>query len=142
MGTLRTGKDSCRALWLGRGSLRKCYLNPLVAQQAHAGSTMLPAIPILPEQGGRPNLKRMQQQADPARLLRVPAVPLAKLSQPTASAVTDPGCIDHAASAALFAAPFLGQELFASRTAQGPVKLLRKVLPTEAPGFPEPTDGW
>src|SRR5436309_13387571 len=37
MGTLRTGKDSHRVVWLGRRGLRKGDLNPLVAQQAHAG---------------------------------------------------------------------------------------------------------
>ena len=32
MGALRTGKDDFRALWLGRQSLWKRDLNPLVAQ--------------------------------------------------------------------------------------------------------------
>src|SRR5437588_3226822 len=42
MGALCTGKGSLRVVWLGRRSLGKCDLNPLVAQQAHAGSAMLP----------------------------------------------------------------------------------------------------
>src|SRR5258708_6870452 len=46
MGALRAGKDSHRVVWLGRRGLRKSDLNPLVAQQAHAGSAMLSATPI------------------------------------------------------------------------------------------------
>ncbi len=35
MGALRTGKNDFQALWLGRQSLGKGYLNPLVARASH-----------------------------------------------------------------------------------------------------------
>ncbi len=35
MGALRTGKNDFQALWLGRQSLGKCYLNPLGARAPH-----------------------------------------------------------------------------------------------------------
>ena len=56
MGTLRTGQDDGRGVWLGRRGLRQGDLHPLAAQQTHAGATIQPATPILPEQGSRPNL--------------------------------------------------------------------------------------
>src|SRR6266567_995396 len=99
MGALRTGKDSHRVVWLGRRGLRKRDLTPLVAQQAHAGSAMLPATPITPEQGSRPNLQRMQQQADPARLRRGVAMPLALLSQGTRSTLAEPSRVDQTQAA-------------------------------------------
>ena len=46
LGALRPGKDDLRAVWLERRGLRKGDLDPLGAQQAHAGSAMLPPTPI------------------------------------------------------------------------------------------------
>jgi hypothetical protein len=59
MGALRTGKDGLLGV-LGRSGHWQSDLYPLMAQQAHAGTTMKPPTPILPEQGSRPNLERMQ----------------------------------------------------------------------------------
>ena len=99
MGALGTRKDDHRAVWLGRRALRQGDLHLLLAEQAHAGSTMLSATPILPEQGSRPNLERMQQQADPARLRRGVAMPLALLSQGTRSRLPEPSRVDQTQAA-------------------------------------------
>src|SRR5438034_1980432 len=60
---------------------------------------MLPATPILPEQGSRPNLERMQQQADPARLRRGVAMPLTLLAQGTRSTLAHLCRVDQAQAA-------------------------------------------
>ena len=80
MGTLGPGQDGCWGLWQGLRGLRQGDFHPLMAQQAHAGATMKPPTPILPEQGNRPNLERMQQHTHLARLRSRTAIPLAKLS--------------------------------------------------------------
>lgn len=136
MGAPRTGKNAFRALWLGRQSLRKCYLNPLVAQQAHASSAMLPATPILPEQRSRPNLERMQQQADPARLRRGSAMPLTLLSQGTRSTLAHLRCVNQPQAAISLTALFGCREHLVGGAAQGPIRLKHKVLPRETAGFP------
>jgi hypothetical protein len=109
MGALRTGKDAYRAVWLGRRGLRKCDLHSLVAQQAHTGSAMLPASPITPSQGSRPNLERMQQHADLARLYRGFALPLTLFAERARAATANTGCIHHSQTSvsAPFAAPGL-----------------------------------
>ena len=136
MGTLRTGKDDLRAWWLERHSLRKGDLNPLGAQEAHAGSAMLPATPILPEQGSRSNRERMQQKADPARLRRGAAMPLALLSQGTRSTLADPSRVDQTQAAISLTALFGGRERLIGGAAQGPVRLKHKVSPRETACFP------
>ncbi len=136
MGAPRTGKDSHRVVWLGRRSLRKCDLNPLVAQQAHAGSAMLPATPITPEQGSRPNRERMQQQADPARLRRGAAMPLTLLSQGTRATLAEPSRVDQTQAAISLTALFGCTERLIGGAAQGPVRLKHKVSPRETACFP------
>src|SRR6266849_2507803 len=136
MGALRTGKNDFQALWLRRQSLRKCDLNPLVAQQAHAGSAMLPATPILPEQGSRPNRVRMQEQADPARLRRGVTMPLTLLSQGTRSTLADASRVDQTQAAISLTALFGCREHLLGGAAQGPVRLKHKVSPRETACFP------
>ena len=80
MGALCTRQDYLRRVGLSRQSLREGDLYSLVAQQAYAGSAMLSAAPITPSQGSRPNLERMQQHADLARLGRSVAFPLTLLA--------------------------------------------------------------
>ncbi len=61
MGALRTGEDDFRALWQRRAQPAEVLPQPVgCASLAHAGSAMLSATPILPEQGSRPDLERMQ----------------------------------------------------------------------------------
>src|SRR5260221_6969460 len=50
MGTLRTRKNRRRRGFAGLARGLQLYVNPLVAEQLHAGSAMLSATPILPEQ--------------------------------------------------------------------------------------------
>ncbi len=121
MGALRTGKDSSRVVWLGRRGLRKGDLNLLGAQQAHAGSAMLPATPILPEQGSRSHLEWMQQNTDAARFCGLPAMPLALLSQRTPSTLTDASGIDQTQAAIAFSALFGCRERLIGGAAQGPI---------------------
>ncbi len=117
MGALRTGKKAFRALWLGRRGLPKCDLNLLVAQQTQAGSAMLPATPIFPEQGSRPHLERMQQQADPARLRCGAAMPLTLLSQGTRSTLAHLRRVDQAQAAISLTALFSSRERLISEAA-------------------------
>jgi hypothetical protein len=104
MGALRTGKDGLWAWWLGRQSRWKGDLNPLVAQQAHRGSPMLPATPISPEQRGTASVEGMEQQAHLPRLLRGAALPLALLAQRTGAATADAGRIHHTETSIGFSA--------------------------------------
>ena len=46
---LGTGKHDYLVLWLGRQSLRKCDLNPLVAKQLPTGTPMNSPTPVTPE---------------------------------------------------------------------------------------------
>ncbi len=50
---LRTGKGRRRGIRAGRTGLFDLHFEALVTQQLHAGSAMLPATPIAPEQGSR-----------------------------------------------------------------------------------------
>ncbi len=129
MGALCTGKDILRAVWLERRGLRKGDLNSLGAQQAHAGSAMLPPTPILPEQGSGSHRAWMQQNTDPARFCCLPAMPLALLSQRTPATLTDASGIDQPQAAISLAALFGGRERLLGGAAQGPIRLKHKVLP-------------
>jgi hypothetical protein len=95
MGALGTRKDDHRAVWLGRHALRQGDLHLLLAEQAHAGSTMLSATPILPEQGSRPHLERMEQDTDLAWLLGGTALPLTLLAEGAGTTTADTGSIHH-----------------------------------------------
>ena len=97
---------------------------------------MLPATPITPEQGSRPNRERMQQQADPARLRRGAAMPLTLLSQGTGSTLAEPSRVDQTQAAISLTALFGCRERLIGRAAQGPVRLKHKVSPRETACFP------
>jgi hypothetical protein len=55
------------------------HVNPLTVQKQHTCPPMLPAAPVTPEQGSRPNFEGMQQHAHLARLRSGTALPLALL---------------------------------------------------------------
>ncbi len=97
---------------------------------------MLPATPILPEQGSRPNLERMQQQADPARLRRGATMPLTLLSQGTRSTLAHLCRVDQTQAAISLTALFGCRKRLIGGAAQGPIRLKHKVSPREAAGFP------
>jgi hypothetical protein len=139
MGTLRTRQDGRRGVWLGRRGLRQGDLHPLVAQQGHAGATIKPSTPILPEQGSRSNPERMQQHTDLARLRGRAAIPLALLAQRTGTTAANAGSIHHAQAPIGFSAVFMRDELLVSGATQRPIGLESKVLAREAPSFPGPT---
>src|SRR5260221_12667293 len=67
----------------------RCHLNvpPLMGQQIHAGSSMVPSAPILPKNGLWSNHERMQEYAYLARLRGGAAIPLALLTQRTGTTV-------------------------------------------------------
>lgn len=71
--TRKDGMRKSRARVLG---WLQMYVNALVSQEVSTGSTMLPTAPVMPLQGPRTDLERMQENADPARLLGVAAMPL------------------------------------------------------------------
>src|SRR5215471_7965708 len=141
MGALRTGKDAYRATQLGRRGLRKCDLQPLVAQQAHAGSAMLPAAPITPSQGSRPNQERMQQHADLARLGRGAALPLTLVAERARAATANTGCIHHSQTSVSFLTPLLDSKRLPCWTPERPIRLKRKVLSREPASFPRGSTG-
>jgi hypothetical protein len=60
MRPLRTGKDHLLAACSGRRGLRGLHLDALVAQELHAGASMLPAAPVPPEQGSGPDDEGVQ----------------------------------------------------------------------------------
>ncbi len=71
------------------------HVNPLTAQELHAYPSMLPATPVTPEQGSRPNFEGVQQHAHLARLCSGTAIPLALLAQWTGTTTANARCIHH-----------------------------------------------
>jgi hypothetical protein len=111
-GALRPGKDDFWTVWRRRRGLRECDLNPLVAQEADAGSAMLPATPVFPEEGSRTNHQGIEQDAHLTRLFARAPLPLTLLAQRTRVTTANAGRIDHADShRPLDAAPG-GEEAF------------------------------
>ncbi len=122
--------------------MRKRHLSPLVAEQAHAGATMLPATPIFPEQGRRSRLERMQQDADLARLARFAAIPLALLAQRTGTTTANARSIHHAQAPIGFSTPLMSRERLACWVPQCSIRLESKILAREATGLPCCTYSW
>jgi hypothetical protein len=104
MGALGTGKDRRRHVWEGLAG--QVHLHPLLTEQLHAGSAMLSATPILPEQRSSSHLEWMQQDTDPTRFCGLSAMPLALLSQRTPSTLTDASGIDETQAPIAFSALF------------------------------------
>ena len=89
-----------------------------------------------PEQGSRTDEERMQQHTHPTRLRGGLPMPLTLFAQGTGATTADAGRIDHAQAPIGFAAPLVGDQRLASRTAQRAIGLEGKVLPGEAARFP------
>ncbi len=94
------------------------HVNPLVTQQLHASSTMLPAAPIFPEQGSRANLERVQQHTHPAWFRGSATMPLTLLAELTTSTVADASGVDQSQAPISFPALFGRMESLPSWTMQ------------------------
>ncbi len=108
----------------------RCHLNihPLMVQQIHAGSSMVPSAPILPKNGLWSNHERMQEYADLARLRGGAAIPLALLTQLTGTTVANAGCIHQPQAPISLLPPLLEGERAACWTAQCSIGLKRKIV--------------
>ena len=82
----------------------------------------------------------MQEQADPARLGGVRAVPLAVLAQGTRTAVGDSGSVEDPQAAIGFTALLGWMQGLARRTVQGAIGLEDKIAPREVASFPGQSD--
>ncbi len=106
---LRSREDGRQCCGRHRSSRRQVDLHTLAAQELHAGAAMLSAGPVLPEQGVRADLERMQQETHPARMPGCVSVPLTLRTLRTGTALSDPSFIDHAQAAIGFSAPLAGK---------------------------------
>src|SRR5690242_3726182 len=78
----------------------------------------------------------MQEQTDPARMFGRLSMPLTLLAQPTWKAIAEAGLIHHAQAPIRFSTLFSGSKLRSGGTAQGTIRLERKVSAREAALFP------
>ena len=136
MRTLCARKDHFRFARPRSGRRWQAYLDALVSHEFQTSAPVLSAAPIAPEQRGRTNLERMQQHTDLARFGRRRAIPLTLLAQRTGTTTADAGRIDHAQTAIGFLTPLLGMKRLSCWTAEGSIRLERKVLARESPRFP------
>ena len=134
--SLRARKDDFRFAWRSGGWGRQAHLNALVSHELHTGAPVFSSAPIAPEERSRTNGKRMQQDADLARLCCRAAIPLALLAQRTRAALTNAGRVDHTQTPICFSTPLLRSERSPCWTAQRPIRLERKVSSREATRFP------
>jgi hypothetical protein len=136
MCSLRTGEDHGRGARPCGDGWREADLEVLMSHELHAGPSMLSAAPILPEQGSRTHLPRMQQDTDLPRFRSGAAIPLTLFTQRTGAATAHAGGIQHTQAAIGFPAPLLDKQRLPCGTAQRPVWLESKVLTRKAPAFP------
>ena len=135
MRPLRTGQRRRWERWSGRKTLFYSHLHALVTKKLHTRPPMLPAAPILPEDGFRPDDQWMQQHAHLARLRSGVPLPLALFAQRTRAATTDASRIHYAQAPIGLSALLMGTKLLRSRTTQHPIRLEDKILPREAARF-------
>jgi hypothetical protein len=125
-----TGKRDIRARWCSsvrvilRGHLD---LNELGTKERDACPSMNPSTPVLPKEWRIPDGERMQKDAHPARLLRVIALPLTRLSQQAGTATANAGGGDHAQAAIGFSTPLMGRKRLPYRTPECPIRLEREI---------------
>ena len=81
-----------------------------MSHELHAGTPMLSATPISPEQRCGTQAERMQQDTNLARLRCSAAIPLTLLTQRTGAATANAGGIHHTQAAIGFSAPLLGRQ--------------------------------
>ena len=136
MGTLRAGQDHVHGDCRRSGRRRQADFKALVSHELSTGAPVCSAVPIPPEQRDGTGAKRMEQDADLARLRSRAAIPLTLLTQRTRAAVANASRIHHAQAAVGFSTPLLGMKRLSCGTTEGSVGLERKVLTRKAPRFP------
>ena len=136
MGTLRAGQDHVHGDCRRSGRRRQADFKALVSHELYTGSPVCSAVPIPPEQRDGTRTKRMEQDADLARLRGRAAIPLTLLTQRTRAAVANASRIHHAQAAVGFSTPLLGMKRLSCGTTERSVGLERKVLTRKAPRFP------
>lgn len=99
MRSLCAGQDHCRFVWRSGSRRRQVHFDALVSHNLYAGTPMFSPAPISPEERGRTNLERMQQNARLARLCRRYAMPLTLLAQRIGTTTANTGTIHHAQAA-------------------------------------------
>ncbi len=85
------------------------------------------ATPVTPEERRIPDPKRMQEDADLARLFGGTPIPLALLAQRAGTTTANAGCIHHAEAAIGLSTMLLGSERVPCRAPKRSVSLERKV---------------
>lgn len=65
MGPLSSGEEQRLLRMKGQGRWLDLHVYPLTVHQVHAGTAMLPAAPVAPEQGRASQGKRMEQHSCP-----------------------------------------------------------------------------
>lgn len=136
VGTLRAGQNHVHGDCRRGGRWRQADFQALVSHELDTGAPVCSAVPIAPEQRDGTGAKRMEQDADLARLRGRAAIPLTLLTQRTRAAVADASRIHHAQAAVGFSTPLLGMKRLSCGTTERSVGLERKVLTRKAPRFP------
>ena len=131
-----TGQEWSRCGWARRAARRHLDLHPLAAPQLRAGSALCSSAPVAPEERRRGNGQRVQEQTDPAWMFGRLPMPLTALAQRAGTAITEAGFIHHAQAPIRFSTLFGGSKLRSGGTAQGAIRLERKVAAREAALFP------
>jgi hypothetical protein len=115
---------------------RQAHLDMLVSHESHAGASMDPATPILPEERPMSNHERMEQPTSLARLFGGVPIPLALLTQLTRTTAANTGGIHQPQAPISLLPTLLKRECAACWTAQSPIGLERKIGSREATRFP------
>lgn len=112
-------------------------INSLVTQQVHASSPMLSATPVLPEEGLRADLERMQEDADATWFLGIAAMPLTLFAHSTAPTEADASRIHQRQAAIGLAALLGGTQQLSNWAAQGAIGLKGEVVARETARRPK-----
>jgi hypothetical protein len=123
MSTLCTRKDRRRGSRVRVVGWFYVHVNALVTQEFSTGPTMLSAAPVIPEQGQRTDLERMQENTDATRLLGVAAAPLTLLAELAGATVSETGSIDQSQAAVSLVALLCGMKCLPGRTTQRAIGL-------------------
>ena len=107
-----------------------------MAHELHAGTPVLSAAPVPPEQRCGTHRERVQQNTDPTGLRGGFPMPLARLSQRAAATIENSGTVEDAQTAISFAALLGWAQRLARRAGQRPIGLESEILPAETTRFP------
>jgi hypothetical protein len=129
---LRTGQRRRWERWSGRKTLYYPHLHALVTKKLQTCPPMLPAAPILPEDGFRPDDQWMQEHTHLRRLRSGVPLPLALFAQRTRAATTDASRIDDTQAPIGLSASLMDTKLLTCWTVKRAIRLEDKILPREA----------